>query len=51
MKTLASLGLISAFLLLVVMAIAGFSQAWILIVVIAVFSLLFNVGPRRSKRS
>ncbi|MDA8195883.1 MAG: hypothetical protein M0019_01500 [Actinomycetota bacterium] len=51
MKTLASLGLIGALLILVVMAIAGFTQAWVVIVVVAVFSILFNVGPRRSKRS
>ncbi|MDA8026801.1 MAG: hypothetical protein M0T78_09735 [Actinomycetota bacterium] len=51
MKTLASLGLLAALLILIAMAVAGFSQAWIVIVVIAVFSLLFNVGPRRSKRS
>ena len=52
MKTLASLGLLAAIAFLVVLTIAGFRPGAYVLITIAVFALLFNLGsPRRKKAS
>ncbi|MDA8263716.1 MAG: hypothetical protein M0Z47_12920 [Actinomycetota bacterium] len=51
MKTVAALGLILVVLGLLVLAIAGFSPAKYVLVVVVVFSILFNFGPARRKRA
>ena len=51
MRTIAALGLILLVLGLVVLAIAGFSPAKYVLVVVVVFAVLFNLGPARRKRA
>ncbi len=52
MRTLASVGIIAFGLALVALVFAGFHPALYVLIVIGVFSLLFNTGiSRRRKRS
>ncbi|KJF16509.1 hypothetical protein AXFE_26740 [Acidithrix ferrooxidans] len=51
MKTIAALGIFGIFAFLLFAAIGGFRPAWIVLVVVIVFSLLFNIGPNRKRKT
>ncbi len=51
MKTIASIGLLALLVALVVLTIAGFYPAGIVLVIVAVFALFFNLGTPRRKRA
>lgn len=48
---MASLGLLALLIILVVLTLAGFHPAGFVLVLVAVFAILFNLGTPRRKRA